>query len=294
MIPFSFSGNREIDNKVRFDQRLYGGWSPSQLQASHQQVMPSGASSGFGFQCSPSIPRTYSYEKKQSEIRFMHNRTLDFHQLSPRYSFVPLSNTSSSGFDKDKCAATSLKYISSTTCIDSVKLSPTPSTRTLDTLESFESFRGSVHDGEEYNSGSPLSYMYTKDPHSHLGRRNYELSYSPNALANEYCQFIDSDGSFYPEMDYSQKLFSKNPQRNKSISLRTNEQDQNRKSRLKTELCIHYRNNTLCPYGKDCTYAHGEDELQFKTLVDLHDAGLADVSTYRTVPCLTFVCTGSW
>jgi hypothetical protein len=29
-------------------------------------------------------------------------------------------------------------------------------------------------------------------------------------------------------------------------------------------------------------------------LLDLHEAGLIDVSTYRTVPCLTYVSTGSW
>jgi hypothetical protein len=29
-------------------------------------------------------------------------------------------------------------------------------------------------------------------------------------------------------------------------------------------------------------------------LVDLHEAGLVDMETYRTKPCLTWICTGSW
>ena len=72
------------------------------------------------------------------------------------------------------------------------------------------------------------------------------------------------------------------------------EEDLNRRSRLKTELCFHYVNGTECPYGQNCTYAHGEDELQLTKLADLHHAGLADMQTYRTKPCLTWTATGSW
>lgn len=72
------------------------------------------------------------------------------------------------------------------------------------------------------------------------------------------------------------------------------EQDPTRKSRIKTEMCLHFINKTTCPFGANCTYAHGEEELQLTRLVDLHEAGLVDAATYRTVPCLTFVSTGSW
>jgi hypothetical protein len=70
--------------------------------------------------------------------------------------------------------------------------------------------------------------------------------------------------------------------------------DSVRKSRMKTEMCMHYSNNRPCPFGANCTYAHGEEELQMTKLLDLHDAGLIDVDTYRTKPCLTWVATGSW
>ena len=67
-----------------------------------------------------------------------------------------------------------------------------------------------------------------------------------------------------------------------------------KKTRLKTELCMHYANGRPCPFGSNCTYAHGEEELQMTKLVDLHKAGLIDMETYRTRPCWTWVATGSW
>ena len=72
------------------------------------------------------------------------------------------------------------------------------------------------------------------------------------------------------------------------------EEDPVRKSRLKTEMCMHYENGTHCPFGANCTYAHGEEELQMTKLMDLHRAGLVELDTYRTKPCLTWISTGSW
>jgi hypothetical protein len=58
---------------------------------------------------------------------------------------------------------------------------------------------------------------------------------------------------------------------------------------------MHYLRGNHCPFGDGCTYAHGEQELQMKKLMDLQRAGLIeDVETYRTKPCLTWVATGSW
>jgi hypothetical protein len=71
--------------------------------------------------------------------------------------------------------------------------------------------------------------------------------------------------------------------------------DNNRKQRIKTELCMHYRRGNDCPFGDKCTYAHGEEELQLTRLMDMQRAGLIeDAETYRTKPCWTYVATGSW
>lgn len=67
-----------------------------------------------------------------------------------------------------------------------------------------------------------------------------------------------------------------------------------RKTRIKTEMCMHYVNHRPCPFGATCTYAHGEEELQMTRLLDLERAGLVDLETYRTKPCLAWVMTGSW
>ena len=80
-----------------------------------------------------------------------------------------------------------------------------------------------------------------------------------------------------------------------SVQSAASEDTANRKQRIKTELCTHYKRGNVCPFGSRCTYAHGEDELQMTKLMDWHRAGLIeDIETFRTKPCLTWVATGSW
>lgn len=70
--------------------------------------------------------------------------------------------------------------------------------------------------------------------------------------------------------------------------------DSGRKERVKTELCMHIERGTNCPFGKDCVFAHSEEELRLTKLMDLVRAGMANGETFRVLPCETFVATGSW
>jgi Zinc finger C-x8-C-x5-C-x3-H type (and similar) len=82
---------------------------------------------------------------------------------------------------------------------------------------------------------------------------------------------------------------------NSSIGSSSTDEKMSRKQRLKTELCMHWTSGRECPFRDQCTYAHGEHELQITKLLDFQRAGLIeDAETYRTKPCLTWVATGSW
>ncbi|CAM9792697.1 unnamed protein product [Ectocarpus fasciculatus] len=62
---------------------------------------------------------------------------------------------------------------------------------------------------------------------------------------------------------------------------------------LKTELC---RNHTkgFCTYGDRCAFAHGREELKYRTLREMQNAGrIPDAVKYRCIPCMTWVATGS-
>jgi Zinc finger C-x8-C-x5-C-x3-H type (and similar) len=67
-----------------------------------------------------------------------------------------------------------------------------------------------------------------------------------------------------------------------------------RKQRVKTELCMHIERGSTCPFGKDCVFAHSEEELRLTKLLDLVCAGMVDGETFRAKPCENWVSTGSW
>jgi hypothetical protein len=64
-----------------------------------------------------------------------------------------------------------------------------------------------------------------------------------------------------------------------------------KKKHFKVEMCEAYPN---CRFKDKCNYAHNEAELRLTKLIERHEAGLLDMKTFRTKPCLTFVSTGSW
>lgn len=303
MIPISVYNNKENDRNVGYNYVRYNrGSQLTQNMPRNQKVSILGSIPIYGVQCHPSISSSFHSAKDNDENVPVRTFTSKTNYVSPNYSFIPLRKNSASSLDKAKCAVRTEGGFSPITPQDLMKLSPTPSARTIDTLESYESFhtfQSSGYDSEE-ESSSPLSYKYTAGSNSSSMGKNYESSSLSNALLHSpqnelYCRPVNSDKPLYGPC-YSPNDFRPNSPTNRKSPFcqRSNEQDPNRKCRAKTELCLHYINKGQCPFGENCTYAHGEEELQFKNLLGLHDAGLIDVSTYRTVPCLTFVCTGSW
>ena len=70
--------------------------------------------------------------------------------------------------------------------------------------------------------------------------------------------------------------------------------DPQRQAKVKTELCLYYLKDVVCPFGERCNYAHGWDELRFKRLQELERNGLIpNAAQYRTHPCLSWIMTGS-
>ena len=90
-------------------------------------------------------------------------------------------------------------------------------------------------------------------------------------------------------------LYKKSPSPKKKSPFARSDDDAVRKKKVKTEICINVLNGTPCPFKDSpggCCFAHSEEELQMTKLVDLGEAGLVDVETYRIKPCLEFVSSG--
>eukprot|EP00550_Attheya_septentrionalis_P011756 CAMPEP_0198303878 /NCGR_PEP_ID=MMETSP1449-20131203/57113_1 /TAXON_ID=420275 /ORGANISM="Attheya septentrionalis, Strain CCMP2084" /LENGTH=887 /DNA_ID=CAMNT_0044006385 /DNA_START=658 /DNA_END=3321 /DNA_ORIENTATION=- len=69
--------------------------------------------------------------------------------------------------------------------------------------------------------------------------------------------------------------------------------DKFREAKVKTVLCNYYKTGKACPFRSECLYAHGDDELKYTKLMAMENAGLVDVETFRTHPCLTWIATGA-
>lgn len=195
------------------------------------------------------------------------------------------------------------------------KGSPTPSLRTESTIDSDDSYR---QDNSIF--GARPVFPRETSPQSSPIKTLYEGGQAPKlftlglSMDQATCKFITptqaepttsrllekSTTTRYKEKstkgdeEVSSVTAVTSTKSKKSILSPTKGDDAIRRSRIKTELCLHYINKNPCPFGDSCTYAHGEEELQLTKLMDLHRAGHVDIHTYRTKPCLTWISTGSW
>jgi hypothetical protein len=224
------------------------------------------------------------------------------YKVSPRHTFVPLvgchSDTNSFFYfvepSRDIDGETP-----PTSPSESKKLSPTHTVQTMSTIDSYLSSRSFTSTPDGNRKSFPYLPTRSRDCDQELSSLQRARWVPPRSI--DVCQVLndndrDSPSSLSGLSGSNSGRFSSSPQGRKKAILSPPrvEHDPIRKSRIKTEMCLHFINKTSCPFGANCTYAHGEEELQLTRLMDLHEAGLVDATTYRTVPCLTFVSTGSW
>lgn len=139
-----------------------------------------------------------------------------------------------------------------------------------------------------YSLSPSTHYYYPASPASYASTPNNNNNGRYGSRASTPTNYCKSPG-------YGSTSPLKSPKKKRSSVSSVSSDDINRKQRIKTELCLHYKNGNPCPFGVNCTYAHGEEELQKTRLMDLQRAGLIeDAETYRTKPCWTWVATGSW
>jgi hypothetical protein len=176
--------------------------------------------------------------------------------------------------------------------------SPTPSLTswTTNTTETYESPVNSSH--TSYSLSPSTHYYYPASPSSYSSssyNNNYNYNNSNNNNNSRYGSKSSTPTSYTKSSGYGPPTQLKSPKKKRSSVSSISSDDTNRKQRIKTELCLHYKNGNPCPFGVNCTYAHGQEELQKTRLMDLQRAGLIeDAETYRTKPCWTWVSTGSW
>lgn len=268
------------------------------------QVVKNSAPPGFARNSpTPWTPSPYVGKSWSNRDLFVPSLVTDGHRISPRHSFVPLAD---SQFDTN-----SLFYIVGpsrdiddgetppTSPSDTKKLSPTHTVRTISTVDSYMSSQSFTPTPECNRTSFP--YLPSRQRESDQEMTSLQRARWAPPRSIDVCRILNETDRDSPSNlsgssgSYSARTLHSPQGRKKSILPAPRvDQDPIRKSRIKTEMCLHFINKTSCPFGANCTYAHGEEELQLTRLMDLHEAGLVDAGTYRTVPCLTFVATGSW
>lgn len=125
------------------------------------------------------------------------------------------------------------------------------------------------------------TFHFTFKRKSQSNRKGHDTSRSPRSGGN-----VSTPNICFPATESLDSRESPLPQ-----NLRG---DPFRSAKVKTELCRNFNSAKGCPFGDKCNYAHGEHELKFTKLMDLHRAGLIDLEIFRTHPCPTWVATGAW
>jgi len=152
--------------------------------------------------------------------------------------------------------------------------------QTATTLEIAESFESQSTHGPSFSPPSGVNQFLLN---SHRNDAPDATGIDPsNSKEQLFCSVIkDNPEDRNEENEYKSPL----PQ-----NLRG---DPFRSAKVKTELCRHFNKEGGCPFGDKCNYAHGQEELKYKKLMDLEREGQTDIEIFRTHVCPTWVATGA-
>ena len=184
--------------------------------------------------------------------------------LSSSKSFATYSYSSACGSNRSKMTATTASCSSAVNTIDNAKI-----------RKQHQSLPQCHPRGLQPQSPLPPRYPYTQPQRSQAYQSINTHSHN-NATATTSSSSGSSSGTSTKVKPYR---FRDEPQK---------------KIIVKTELCRAILEGKPCRFGSKCNFAHHENELKYKTLVERHDAGLIDKETYRTRPCLDHIMVGDW
>lgn len=154
------------------------------------------------------------------------------------------------------------------------------------------------YDGSHTMTNYTTFHHYASNE-SHFVHQQSSYAYNPNINTHSspimFNSRRDNETSITATQNHSTPIAMERTPTQPIVTPQNLKKDPHRSAKINSELCLYYSKNKKCPFGSNCNYAHGEDELKYKKLLDMEKAGLiVDACCYRTRPCWTWIATGAW
>jgi len=141
--------------------------------------------------------------------------------------------------------------------------------------------------------------LHCLDPPSLVLARTPSIPATDGGSSSNFCIDLLSDPAYFFKSwyEHADGATTQPPPAGKnrpSAAKQSKKKGGKNKMHLKLEMCESILKGVDCNFGSSCTFAHCESELELTTLREREKAGLVDIMTFRTRPCLDHVMTGSW